>query len=72
MAKKKSTGLSTMVDRPMAYKPTAEDKARERRYQAEDDIRTMERAEEIKKDKARVTAMKEVAKEKIQTLKKVC
>jgi F0F1-type ATP synthase epsilon subunit len=49
-----------------------ESDARERRWRAEDDIRTMKQAEEIKKDKARVKAMKEVAKAQMAELKKIC
>lgn len=44
----------------------------EKKWRAEDDIRTMQRAEEIKKDKARVRAMKEVAKSQMNDLKKIC
>lgn len=72
MAKKKSSKLSTMVDVPVNYVPTAEDKAREKRWRAEEDIRTIQRAEEIKKDKSRVAEMKKVANEQIKDLKKVC
>lgn len=68
MAKKSKTKLSDMVDRPAPYKATAEDKERERRYRAEEDIRTMQRAEEIKKDKERIKAMKDVANEQIKAL----
>lgn len=73
MAKKtKQPKLSSMVAKAYPLKPTAEDKARERRYMAEDDIRTIQRAGEIEKDKDRMKAMKEVAKEQIASLKKVC
>lgn len=44
----------------------------EKKYQAEEDIRTMQRAEEIKKDKQRMAEMKKVAKEQMNDLKKVC
>jgi len=53
------------------YKPSKEDIAREKKYRAEDDIRTLQRAEEIKKDKERMTAAKQVAKSQIQDLKKI-
>lgn len=72
MAKKKTSKLSGMVDGPVNYIPTAEDKAREKRWRAEEDIRTIQRAEEIKKDKSRVAEMKKVANEQIKDLKKVC
>lgn len=71
MAKKKSSSLPVASNACSPYKPTAEDKARERRYRAEDDIRTMQRADEIKKDKERVSAMKQLAKEQMEALKKV-
>ena len=58
------------VNKP--YPSTAEDKAREKRWRAEEDIRTIQRAEEIKKDKSRVAEMKKVANEQIKDLKKVC
>lgn len=51
--------------------PTASDKARERRYQVEDGLRTMQRAEEIKKDRSLVKDIKMLAKEQIASLSKV-
>jgi len=72
MAKKKSSKLSSMVEVAEPYPSTAEDKAREKRWRAEEDIRTIQRAEEIKKDKSRVAEMKKVANEQIKDLKKVC
>ena len=61
-----------MVDVAKPYVQTAEDKAREKKWRAEEDIRTVQRAEEIKRDKSRVAEMKKVAKEQINDLKKVC
>lgn len=61
-----------MVEVAEPYPSTAEDKAREKRWRAEEDIRTIQRAEEIKKDKSRVAEMKKVANEQIKDLKKVC
>lgn len=51
--------------------PTASDKARERRYEVEDGLRTMQKAEEIKKDKALVKDIKCLAKEQMKSLNKV-
>lgn len=51
--------------------PTASDKARERRYQVEDGLRTMQRAEEIKKDRSLVKDIKMLAKEQMASLSKV-
>lgn len=51
--------------------PTASDKARERRYQIEDGLRTMQHAEEIKKDKGLMKDIRCLAKEQMQSLAKV-
>lgn len=51
--------------------PTASDKARQRRYEIEDGLRTMQRAEEIKRDKSLVKDIKLLAKEQMQALTKV-
>lgn len=69
---KKSTLKNAIADAPQPYKQTQADIAREKKYQAEDDIRTLQRAEEIKKDKARMSAAKQVAKSQMQDLKKIC
>jgi len=47
------------------------DKDRERKWQAEDDLRTMQRAKEIEADKSRVAAMKSLAQSQIADLKKI-
>lgn len=64
--------VNSTADTPSRYTPSAEDKARERKYRAEDDIRTMQRAEEIRADKERMKAMKSIAKEQMNGLKKIC
>lgn len=51
--------------------PTATDKARERRYQVSDALSTMQRAEEIRKDKSLMKDIKCLAKEQMQSLGKV-
>lgn len=51
--------------------PTASDKARERRYQVQDALGTMQRAEEIRKDKALMTDIKKLAKEQVKALSSV-
>lgn len=51
--------------------PTASDKARERRYQIEDGLRTMQHAEEIKKDKGLMKDIRCLAKEQMSALGKV-
>lgn len=80
MAKKKGLPVASSKPIPVKIVPsninsTAElkkDEARERRWRAEDDIRTMKSAQEIQKDKARMKAMKEVAREQMNELKKIC
>lgn len=52
--------------------PIKDNAEQEKKWRAEDDIRTMQRAEEIKKDKERVRAMKQVAKIQMKELKKIC
>lgn len=69
---KKSTLKNAIAQPTEPYKPTQADIAREKKYQAEDDIRTLQRAEEIKKDKARMSAAKQLAKSQMQNLKKIC
>jgi hypothetical protein len=65
--------VNSTADMPLSrYTPSAEDKERERKYRAEDDIRTMQRAEEIRADKERMKAMKSIAKEQMNGLKKIC
>lgn len=77
---KKTSKLSSMVAKAVPVKivsdtainksyPSAEDEKRERKWRAEEDIRTMQRAAEIKADKERVKAMKEHATEQIKALK---
>lgn len=51
--------------------PTASDKARERRYQVTDALNTMQRAEEIKKDKSLMKDIKLLAKDQMSALGKV-
>jgi hypothetical protein len=77
MAKKK--GLPVASTKPVPVKIVSEpmdrpdrDDARERKWRAEDDIRTMKQAEEIRRDKERVKAMKEVARQQMKDLKKIC
>lgn len=77
MAKKK--GLPVASAKPIPVKIVSEpsgnvakDDAREKRWRAEDDMRTMKAAEEIKRDKERIKAMKEVAREQMKDLKKLC
>lgn len=75
MAKK---GLPVASKKPIPVKivnePASIDKddARERRWRAESDLRTMKDAAEIQRDKGRMKEMKRVAKEQMNDLKKIC
>lgn len=51
---------------------TAKYEERERRYRAEDALRDLERAEGHKKDKALMSDVKKLAREKAASLKKIC
>lgn len=67
---KKSTVIP--VERPCtaSYKPTKADVERERRYQAEDGLRTIQRANDIKKDKALMKDIKGLVKEQVKAVNK--
>jgi protein required for attachment to host cells len=58
--------VSDVADSPKS------DEAREKKWRAESDLRTMQEAEGIKKDKERMKAMKQVAKEQMKNLQKIC
>lgn len=73
MAKKKlpvAKAPSTVRDAP--YKPSKEDEARERRYRAEDALRSIQRADEIRKDSKLMNDVKQLAKEQMETAKRYC
>ena len=70
MAKKRGIGL----DSPMACAPirqTREQVEREKRWQAESDLRTLQQAEEIRSDRGRMSYAKRVATEQVKALSKV-
>ena len=75
MAKKMKAKLP-VAKPPLAieapYKRTKEDEARERRYRAEDGLRAIQRAEEIKSDKSLMSDIKALANEQVSNLKKFC
>lgn len=81
MTSHKKTALSKAVQKPVPVKIVGDspsspstDKAydeREKKWRAEDDIRTLQRAEEIKRDKARMSYAKKCAAEQIKALKNV-
>jgi hypothetical protein len=44
----------------------------DRKWRARDDMRTLQQAKEIEADKARMQAVKSMAKEELAKLKKIC
>lgn len=73
MATKRKNSVSSLVRdaAPVTYVPTKEDKARERRYRAEDALNTLTRAEEIKRDKGLMRDVKACAQAKMKELSSV-
>jgi len=65
---KKATKLPVATSAPISQ--TKDALEQERRWRAEDDIRTMQRAAEIKKDPLRVKAMKSYAEQQLKAVKK--
>lgn len=49
-------------------KPSAEDKAREERWQAESDLRTLAEADAIRKDRKRITRARRFAAEQVKAV----
>lgn len=54
------------------YKQTKEQQDRERRYKAEDGLRALQRADEVKADKTLMKDIKSLAKEQKAKLEKLC
>lgn len=75
MAKKVKSKLMVAGVSDMPSKVTAADKEHkehEMKWRAEDDLRTIQRAEEVKSDKSRMNMVKTLAKEQTEALKKIC
>lgn len=70
MAKKKSLPVASPNAAPVAYKQSKDDRERERRWRAEDGLRTIQQAEEIKRDKQRMADIKALAQTQMDSLKK--
>lgn len=66
-SKKKPIPVKIVNDAPMETKAHED---REKKWQAEDDLRTLQRAKEVESDKARMKAAKALAQEQMNTLKK--
>lgn len=74
MAAKKSSkgiGLNYPAVACAPHRPTREQVDRERRWQAESDLRTLQQAEEIRSDRGRMSYAKRVAAEQVRALSKV-
>lgn len=56
------------VGEPVPCQPTKADEARERRYRAEDALRTLQRAREVERDKQLMGDVKTLAREQMQAL----
>ena len=67
-SKKKPIPVKIVNDAPAVSKYADEDK----KWRAEDDLRTLQRAKEIENDKARMQAAKNIAKEQKAALEKIC
>lgn len=75
MAKKKlptAKYVSDAPSAPVAYKQSKEDLEHQRRYAAEDGLRAIQRAEEIKEDKRLMGDIKTLAQEQVSNLKRFC
>lgn len=73
MAKKSKLPIAKSTSYPseaIAYKRSKADIERERRYAAEDAMRTITRAEEIKSDSRLMSDVKTLAREQMSNLKK--
>ena len=66
-SKKKPIPVKIVNDAPIS-KYADEDK----KWRAENDLRTLQRAKEIENDKARMQAAKNIAKEQKAALEKIC
>lgn len=53
------------------YRPSKEEQERQRRYAAEDALRTLQRAEECRRDPQLMRDVKQVAKQQMAVLKNV-
>lgn len=68
MAKKAKTKLPVAPSNTISGPSPRE----ERKWRAEDALRTMEQAEGYRKDKELMREVKQLAREKVKNLKKVC
>jgi hypothetical protein len=74
LASKKTKAIVALADIPMMHTPmrsSKEDRARERRYQAEDALRTIARAEEHKANPSLMKTVKKIAAEHVRSMAKI-
>lgn len=72
MAKKNSKlPVSMPTDCPVSYKPNKADVDRERRYAAEDALRSIQRADEVRRDKDLMKDVKALVKEQVKAVGKI-
>lgn len=72
MASKKKIPIADIKSAPMQYRETKEDRERQRKWAAEDGLRTIQQAEKIKNDKQLMSDIKALATEQVSNLKKFC
>lgn len=70
MAKKSPKTKFAVECGPTPYKQTKEDIARQKRYEAEDAMRTLTRADEIRNNPSLMKSVREVAKEQVKAVSK--
>lgn len=70
-AKATSTPSSSLDCNPKPYPQTAADRERERKWKAEDALRTLQRAEDVRKDKGLMKDAQKLAAEQMASLQKV-
>lgn len=72
MAKNKLMGNKKSAPAPAMGTPSKDYAAEDAKWRAEEDMRTLSRAEEIRADKARMKCVSDHAKKQVDTLKKFC
>lgn len=70
MAKSKKSSHPIMPSAPMLS--TSVERAQEKKWRAEADLRTLQQAGEIQADRSRVAAAKKLAAEQARALTKIC
>ena len=70
MGKRGKMPKNELSSATLSYKPSKTDVERENRYRAEDALRTLARADEIRNDKGLMGSVKRLAQEQMQTAKK--